>query len=119
MSQLPITLTPELLALVAGSVLSLLFSYIPGLRTAFAALCGETKRLIMAGLLLIVTIVIFLLVHFGVISTGEPLNIWGYIYLLVQALIANQGTYTLSPPPNDVIKAREARSDTVCNGSDS
>lgn len=118
MTQLPITLTPELLALVAGSVLSLLFSYIPGLRTKFAALCGETKRLIMAGLLMIVTIGIFALVHFGALTPSEPLSIWGYIYLFIQALIANQGTYTLSPPPIDVVKARETRPEAVCDGSE-
>ena len=43
------TVSSELIVSIAGVVLSLLFSYIPGLRTWFAALVTETKQLIMLG----------------------------------------------------------------------
>ena len=51
----------ELIVSIAGVVLSLLFSYIPGLRTWFAALVAETKQLIMLGLLILVTAAIYAL----------------------------------------------------------
>ena len=48
-----VSVTPEFLAAVAGVVLSLAFSYVPGLRDWYEALAGEFKRLIMAGVLLV------------------------------------------------------------------
>lgn len=47
-------MTAELLASVAGIILSLGFSYIPGLNTRFARLEGTYKRLIMTSMLVIV-----------------------------------------------------------------
>lgn len=47
-------MTSENLASMAGIIFSLSFSYIPGLNTKFARLGAEQKRLIMAGMLVIV-----------------------------------------------------------------
>ena len=42
-------MTPESFALIVGAIVSLFFSYIPGLNTWFDQLLPEYKRLIMAG----------------------------------------------------------------------
>ena len=49
-----VTWTPQVVASVAGVILSLLFSYVPGLNTWFAALDPTYKRLLMAGLIIVV-----------------------------------------------------------------
>lgn len=54
-------MTAELLSAFAGIALSLAFSYIPGLSDWFGVLDPTRKRLIMAVVLLIFTIVIFVL----------------------------------------------------------
>ncbi len=47
----------EMIVAIAGVVLSLLFSYIPGLRVWFAGLVAEKKQLIMLGLLVVVSFI--------------------------------------------------------------
>lgn len=92
-------ITPEWLALVAGAVLSLLFSYVPGLSNWYAALDGTRKRLLMAGLLLVVAAGAFGLGCAGVLagvdcSRNGAINI---VYAYILALMANQSTYAISP----------------------
>jgi hypothetical protein len=97
--------TPEFLAAVAGVVLSLAFSYIPGLRVAFAGLMPEVKRLVMLGLLAAVAIVIMLLSCSGVVSSGlscDRAGIVQIIWIFILAMIANQTAYQISPQPVDV-----------------
>jgi len=48
------TLSAETLVMVAGALLSLAFSYIPGLQPKYDALPATTKRLVMLGLLVLV-----------------------------------------------------------------
>lgn len=55
--------TPEILSAIAGTILSLVFSYIGGLNVKFAALAPENKRLIMAGILLTVSAAIFVIIR--------------------------------------------------------
>ena len=52
-------MSPETLTLISGAALSLFFSYVPGLNVKFAALSSDVKRLIMAGVLLVVSGAIF------------------------------------------------------------
>ena len=102
-------MSPETLTLIAGAALSLLFSYIPGLNVKFAALSGDVKRLIMAGVLLVVSAAIFGLSCAGL---GGSFNLAalactkeGAIDLLktfVMALVANQATYAITPLPEKV-----------------
>lgn len=107
------TITPEFLVVVAGTILSLLFSYIPGLNTWFAALVPEVKRLIMAGLLLIVSVAIFVLGCQGIIATGIDCTQNGaiqFVWVFLLALMANQSTYQITPLPAPVrAAAAEAR----------
>jgi len=52
-------MTAQLLSAIAGVVLSLAFSYIPGLNTKFAALDVQYKKLSMLGLLALVAAAVF------------------------------------------------------------
>ena len=107
-------LTSELLVSIAGVVLSLLFSYIPGLRVWFAALASEKKQLIMLGLLVLVTGGVFGLGCAGVLDTGLACDKGGVIAivkLLVAGIIANQATYLISPQTDDVVIAKQLRND--------
>ena len=92
---------PRALAMIAGAVLSLLFSYIPGLNTWFAGHAPEFKRLFMAGLMLVVAGAALGLSCAGIIS-GVACTQAGAIELAVTwilAVAANQATYDVSPQP--------------------
>jgi hypothetical protein len=101
--------TPELIAAVAGVVLSLLFSYVPGLNAKFAALDPVYKRLIMLLLLLITAAGIYGLNCGGVIQTGLACGREGIsqiVWYFILSSIANQTSYQLSPPTQGVIAAK-------------
>jgi hypothetical protein len=87
------------LASIAGIVLSLLFSYIPGLNAKFAALESMYKRLIMAGLLLLTAAAIFGLSCAGYWPqvTCDRGGVLKLIEVFIAALIANQAAYAISP----------------------
>lgn len=92
-------MTPEQLAAIAGVVLSLAFSYIPGLKDWFDRQEGNAKRLVMLGLMLGIVAVIFGLSCGGLLSTFACtwLGAWDALYLLILAAIANQAAYSLTP----------------------
>lgn len=101
-------MTAEMLTLIAGVLLTLSFSYIPGLRTWYAGKSDEIKQLIMLGLLVLAGGVSFGLACLG---WGASLGITlactmdgalGLIMQIVLAIMANQGVYRLSPQRNDV-----------------
>ena len=93
------TLTPESLAMVAGIVLSVLFSYVPGLKGWFEKFGPETKRLVMLGLLALVTAGSFGLACAGVLTGIECTGAGAFrvIGAFVLAVIANQSAYAISP----------------------
>lgn len=86
----------ETIASIAGVVLSLLFAYVPGLAPRYAALDANSKRLVMAALLLVVTAG---LVVNACRADGAcyQANAEQAIRILIFALVANQGTYPLLP----------------------
>lgn len=96
--ELGVSLTPEFLAAVAGVVLSLAFSYVPGLRDWYEALAGEFKRLIMAGVLLLVAIALYALGCAGIVSgvSCDQGGIIRLVWVFVTALVTNQSTYMLA-----------------------
>ena len=109
---MPVELTAATIAMIAGSVLSLLFSYIPGLAEKFAALPATTKRLVMLGLILVVTAAIQALSCAGVFQTGiacDKAGIVQVILIFLSAVIANQATYTVSPVTTSVQVAKDSR----------
>ncbi len=96
-------MTPEYLSSIAGIILSLLASYLPGFSPWFDNLEPNLKRLFMIPLILVVAIG-----SYGVACAGwgdlvDPLvscNTAGAITIakaFIAALIANQAAYAISP----------------------
>lgn len=95
-----ISVTSELIAAIAGAIISLGFSYIPGLNRIFATLEAEVKRLIMAGLMVLVGAAVYGLGCWGVIASGvscDTKGIWQLVALVLTAIIANQSVFKISP----------------------
>lgn len=91
-------MTPEQLSATAGIVLSLTFSYVPGLAPWYDKLTPTPKRLLMLGLLLAVAIGSLLwscrtAVTVACVGLGWEAYLTAFIY----AAIANQTAYALSP----------------------
>lgn len=105
-----ISFTPEFLAMIAGVILSLLFSYVPKLNTWYAAKATEIKQLIMLGLMLVTTVAIFALGCGGIL----PINNFAcdqntavyFTYTFILALVANQGIYKITPQTMAVRQAK-------------
>jgi len=99
------------LSATAGLVLSLAFSYIPGLSGAYARLSETTKMLVMAVLLAIVAAgSVLWACRSASVLTGCVGESWGgYLQAFISALVANQGAHRLSPPTAEV-KAAKAES---------
>jgi hypothetical protein len=89
-------MTAEQLTVIAGALLSVFFSYVPGLKSRYEPLGAETKRLVMLGLLVLAVAGVFALAcsRFGAylnisVSCDEP-GIVGLVWSLVLAVMANQ-----------------------------
>jgi len=94
------TITPVVLASIAGVVLSLAFSYIPGLNVKFAALEPTVKRLIMLGLLAVVAGAVFGLgcVHILVVQlTCDQAGAVQLVFIFISAVMANQAAFVITP----------------------
>lgn len=96
--------TPESIAVMAGVLLSLLFSFVPGFATWFQRLGennpddnGTLKRLVMLGLLFVTTLAIYLLANAGVIHVAGEVGIPEMIFYFILALIGNQGMFSITP----------------------
>ena len=94
-------MTSEQLLTVAGIVLSLAFSYIPGLSDRYAALDGTTKRLVMLVLVVLIAGGAFGLTCAKVLSpAGLTCDQAGAVQLfqnVITALMANQAAFLLTP----------------------
>jgi hypothetical protein len=96
-------MSAETLSLIAGTVLSLAFSYLPGVSDWYAALEATNKRLVMLGLLVLSTGAVFGLAcagwgaEFGLDLSCDRRGLLGLVQQLVLAIIANQGVYAISP----------------------
>ena len=93
-------MTVEQLALAAGTVLSLLFSYVPKFKDWFDKLEGNEKRLIMLASLFVTAAGIFGLACTGKFDIAVACDLdgaLGMFELFILAAIANQAAYKLSP----------------------
>lgn len=91
-------MTGELLSSIAGIVLSLIFSYIPGVKQWFGVLKPSMKQAVMGGLLLLVAASVFGLSCAG-LDVGVVCDVdgaLGLLRLLIAALVANQSTYLIT-----------------------
>lgn len=104
-----IVLSPELLVSVAGILLSLAFSYIPGLRVKWGQLDPDRQRIYMLGLIVLTAGAVFGLGCAGWLTVNLSCDEAGaqkLIYMIVLGLIANQSAYQISPLPGDVKEAK-------------
>jgi nitrate/nitrite transporter NarK len=94
-------MTADQLSAVAGVVLSLVFSYIPGIKSAFAKLDSDYKRLAMGILIVLVAGASFALSCTGVIAVAvcDRPSVLGLVNAVIAALVANQATFLISPKP--------------------
>ena len=96
-------MSAESLSLIAGTFLSLIFSYIPGAKDWFMQFEPEVKRLIMLGLILISSAVGFGLsclgwgFDLGINLSCDQSGLLGLVQQIVIAIIANQSIYAISP----------------------
>jgi hypothetical protein len=107
-------LTVDVLAGLAGTLLSLAFNYIPGLREKYAVLPEIKKSWIMALSLLVATGLVIgaSCLDFWVLTPCTKIGIFDVIKLFGIALVTNQSIYKLSPQVASV-KALKAVRDTV------
>jgi hypothetical protein len=96
-------MSAESLSLIAGTFLSLVFSYIPGAKDWFKQFEPEIKRLIMLGLILVSAAAVFGLscmgwgIDLGINLSCNRSGLLGLIQQIVIAIIANQSIYAISP----------------------
>lgn len=92
-------MTAETLSAVAGVVLSLAFSYVPGVREWFDALDATRKRLIMALSLVIVSAGVVALSCWNItpLVTCNQDGVVALVSAFIAALVANQSAYLITP----------------------
>jgi len=91
-------MTSDTLSAAAGIVLSLAFSYLPGLRDWYAGQEPQNKALTMLAALAIVCLLAFGLSCAGlqqIVPCSQP-GAWSLVTAFVAAAIANQATYSLT-----------------------
>ena len=86
---------------IVGAILSLLFSYVPGLSGKYDALDPTWKRIVMGVLLVIVSAAIFGLSCGKVLAmvTCDKPGVMGLLQVLFLALTANQAVYMITVKP--------------------
>jgi len=96
-------MTAETLSAISGVVLSLLFSYIPGLSKWYGEKSEDVKRLIMLGLIVLAGAAAFGLAcgglagDFGIGLTCDKAGGIALLKSIAAAAIANQAAYQLTP----------------------
>ncbi len=110
-----VQMKPEIYMTIAGSVISLLFLYFPGIRTWFAALQDNAKQGIMLGLGALTAVAIFVLGCFAIIGMSVACTQTDAVRLafdFILWIVANQGTFSgfkrLAPADVKAIKAVKA-----------
>lgn len=105
-------LTPEMLVAFTSAVISLLFSYFPGLNTWYAGLSQLYKRLIMIALLILTAAGAY-----GIACAGfapwlgfelacDQEGVMFLIALILEAIAVNQTVYKLSQPTDKVAEIK-------------
>lgn len=90
------------LSMLAGAILSLMFSYLPGLNAKYDALRSEQKRLIMLGLVVLVAIGAYALAcagydeRLGYSVECSDAGLFELVKAVIAAVVANQGVYNLT-----------------------
>jgi len=96
-------MTGSTLAALAASLLSLLFSYVPGFKTWYSPKDPYLKRLIMLALVIGVAMGAFsfacagLADDFSVKVSCDAFGAWGLVRAVIAAVAANQAVFLISP----------------------
>lgn len=95
----PPPLTETVLASIAGILLSLAFSYFPGLSDWFARQDANKKRLVVLTSLVVAAVAVFVLscASLAIYVSCDKAGAWTLVGLLFNAIVANQATYLLTP----------------------
>src|SRR5512137_783970 len=107
-------MTAETLSIFAGAVLSLLFSYVPGVNTWFAKQDTAFQRLYMLLALAVVALFVWGMAcvgwgaSWGITLTCDQAGAQSLLTAFVLALIANQGVYQITPQTAKVKAIRAA-----------
>ena len=92
-------MTPEFVSSIAGIVLSLAFTFIPGLNEWYEPLVKSKKQLIMLGALALVTagaVGLACVGWFNSPATCDQVGIEQAVTAFILAAVANQATYKLT-----------------------
>lgn len=92
----------NLLSSIAGTFLSLIFAYVPGVKEWYDQKDRTQKAGIMAIALIVVSIAIFAASCGQVVSVGivcDKQGAYGLLQILFTALVLNQGTFMLAVRP--------------------
>ena len=90
-------ITPDAIAGIAGTLLTLAFSYLPGLKDKFEPLPASKKRLIMLGLLVLAAAGA-LAFTCKLVPECYTLNWLTYLKALGTAVVLNQSVYSVTKP---------------------
>ena len=92
-------MTSEQLLVIAGAVLAILFAYVPGLANWYQPLGAEIKRLIMLGVLAVITGAGYGLSCASILHsvTCDQKGAIALVLAFVGAVVSNQGTFALLP----------------------
>jgi len=107
--------TPELIGSFAGTLLSLIASYVPGFRTWFAGLETATKQLLMLAAITIVVALAWVGNYYEIwsITTSDAAGTTHLILMWVAALVSNQSVFSVSPTTTDVKQAKIPAKDQI------
>jgi hypothetical protein len=106
-------MTPQSLASIASAALSLIFSYVPGLKARYDLLSPSGKRLAMLLMVALVSGGAFGIAclgwsqEFKLTTTCDQQGAIGLVQTFALALTANQVTYLVTPRRSQVETARE------------
>jgi hypothetical protein len=92
-------MTPDLLSSLAGLLLSLAASYLPGFSPWYATLTPDRKRLVMLAALVIIAAGLSLAPLFPPDLAGKAAPWLTILKAFLAALIANQSAYAITPRP--------------------
>jgi hypothetical protein len=107
-------MTGSTLAALAASLLSLLFSYIPGFKDWYAPKDPYLKRLIMLALVIVVAMGAFsfacagLADDFSVKVSCDAFGAWGLVRAVIAAVAANQAVFLISPRKSQIIDEKRS-----------
>lgn len=99
------------LGYAAGMLLSVIFSYFPGLNTWYAGQEKWVKQLIMLGLLIVVGLLVFTAACAKIWHwvTCDQTGLMNLLFAIAAAMTGNQVTYKLTPQTGKVQREKENR----------